>query len=93
VDRSRSVAWAEFDRARQLALASRRSGLLEAIATSVCSDRDFKAAISKLHALHVGYRAEGALDLAHAASDLNARVSPRSFNPREVARRWLKENL
>lgn len=86
------VAWAEFEHAGQLALAKQAVALLEAIA-SACSDRDYKAAISKLHALRVGYRAEGALDLAHAASDLAARVSPRCFNPREVARRWIKDNL
>lgn len=86
------VAWAEFERAGQLALAKQTIGLLEAMA-SACSDRDYKDAIAKLRGLHIGYRADGALDLATRGSEVVASISPNSFNPRETAVRWIKNNL
>lgn len=86
------VAWAEFERAGQLALAQQTVGLLEAMA-SACADRDYQVAIAKLRGLHVGYRADGALDLATKGSDVAASISPDSFNPRETAVRWIKNNL
>jgi hypothetical protein len=60
---------------------------------SSCSDRDYKDAISKLRSLHIGYRADGALDLATKGSDVAALISPNSFNPRETAVRWIKDKL
>jgi hypothetical protein len=89
---STDVAWTEFDRAGQVALAKQTVALLEALASS-CSDRDYKAAISKLRRLHIGYRADGALDLASKGSDVIASISPKSFNPRETTQRWIKDNL
>jgi hypothetical protein len=86
------VAWTEFERAGQVALAKQTVGLLEALASS-CADRDFKDAISKLQRLHIGYRADGALELAIKGSDVAASISPNSFNPRETARHWIKDNL
>jgi len=86
------VAWTEFERARQVALAKQTVGLLEALASS-CSDRAYQEAIGKLRTLHVGYRADGALDLATKGPDLAAAMSPTSFNPRETAQRWIKDNL
>jgi hypothetical protein len=86
------VAWTEFERAGQVALAKQAVGLLEAMASS-CSDRDYQDAISKLRSLHIGYRADGALDLATKGSDVAALISPNSFNPRETAVRWIKDKL
>jgi hypothetical protein len=86
------VAWTEFERAGQIALAKQTVGLLEAMASS-CSDRDYRDAISKLRGLRIGYRADGALDLAVKGSDVVASISPKSFNPRETALRWIKDNL
>jgi hypothetical protein len=86
------VAWAEFERAGQVALAKQTVGLLEAMATA-CSDRDYQKAISKLRGLHVGYRADGPLELAVRGPDVAASISPTSFNPRETAVRWIKDNL
>jgi hypothetical protein len=86
------VAWAELDKAGQLAAARQAVALLEALA-GACSDRDYKTAIGKLRVLRVGYRADGPLELAQKGTTIDARVSGKSFNPREVARRWLKENL
>jgi len=86
------VAWTEFERAGQIALAKQTVALLEALASS-CSDRDYKSAIGKLGRLRVGYRADGALDLASKGSEIAASMSPKSFNPRETTRRWIKDNL
>jgi hypothetical protein len=86
------VAWMEFERAGQVALAKQTVALLEALASS-CSDRDYKDAISKLRRLRIGYRADGALDLVSKGSEIGASISPKSFNPRETARRWIKDNL
>ena len=86
------VAWTEFERAGQVALAKQTVGLLEAMA-SACSDRDYQDAIAKLRGLHIGYRADGALDLATQGSDVVASISPNSFNPRETAVRWIKDKL
>lgn len=86
------IAWTEFERASQLALAKQTVGLLEAMA-SKCSDRDYQDAISKLRILHIGYRADGALDLVTKGSDVAALLSSKSFNPRETAVRWIKDKL
>jgi hypothetical protein len=43
--------------------------------------------------LHIGYRADGALDLTLKGSELAAAISPKSFNPRETTRHWIKDNL
>ncbi len=86
------VAWTEFERAGQIVLAKQTVGLLEAMA-SKCVDRDYKVAIGKLRALRISYRADGALDLAVKGSDVAASISPSSFNPRETAIRWIKDNL
>jgi hypothetical protein len=59
----------------------------------LCGDADYRAAIGKLQKLHVGYRGEGALELAITGSTLSATVSATSFDPREVARTWLHDNL
>ena len=60
---------------------------------SACSDRDYKNAISKLRTLHIGYRPEGALELTSKGADVVVSISPTSFNPRETAVRWIKDNL
>jgi hypothetical protein len=86
------VAWVEFERAGQLALAKQAVGLLEAMAAA-CADRDFREAIARIRSLRVGYRADGALQLAARGTDVAAVLSPTSFNPRETARRWIKDNL
>jgi hypothetical protein len=86
------VGWAEFERARQIALAKQTVAVLEALASS-CADRDYKTAISRLRRLHIGYRADGALELVSKGSDVAVSMSPNSFNPRETARRWIKDNL
>jgi hypothetical protein len=86
------IAWTEFERAGQVALAKQAVGLLEAMASS-CPDRDYKDAIGKLRTLHIGYRADGTLDLTIKGPDVAASISPTTFNPRELARRWIKDNL
>ena len=86
------VGWTGFERAGHLALAKQTVGLLEAMASS-CSDRDYQGAIAKLRVLHIGHRADGPLDLATRGPDVAASISPKSFNPRETAVRWIKDHL
>lgn len=86
------LAWTEFERARQVALAKQTVGLLEALA-SACSDHDFQDAIAKLRRLHIGFQADGKLELTGKSPDISASFSPNSFNPREITKRWIKENL
>jgi len=86
------VAWADFEHASQIALAKQAVAVLEAMASS-CTDRDFKLAIGKLKRLQVHYLADGALDLASKGSDVVVSMSPKSFNPRETMKHWIKDNL
>jgi hypothetical protein len=89
---SADVGWPEFEHAGQVALAKQAVAVLEAMA-SACSDRDYKAAIGKLRRLHLGYRADGALELSSKGADVVVSMSPKSFNPRETTKRWIKDNL
>jgi hypothetical protein len=86
------VAWDPFKKANKLEVASQAVAVYEAL-EGMCADADYRKAVGKLSKLHVVYRAEGALDLAVAGSTLSATVSPTSFDPREVATKWLHDNL
>ena len=86
------IAWAEFERAHEIALAKQTVGVLEAMANA-CSDHDFQNAIAKLRKLHIGFQADGKFELTGKSPDISASFSPKSFNPREITKRWIKENL
>jgi hypothetical protein len=86
------IAWDPLKKAGKLELASQAVAIYEALEV-LCADADYRAAIGKLQKLHVGYRGEGALELAVTGSTLSATVSATSFDPREVARTWLHDNL
>ena len=86
------VAWDPFKKAGKLELASQAAAVYEALEL-MCADADYRKAVGKLTKLHVAYRTEGALELAVSGSTLSATVSPTSFDPREVAAKWLHDNL
>ena len=86
------VAWDPFKKAGKLELASQAVAVYEALELS-CADADYRKAVGKLTKLHVAYRADGALDLAVTGTTLSATVSATSFDPREIARTWLHDNL
>ncbi|MFT3696941.1 MAG: hypothetical protein QM831_27615 [Kofleriaceae bacterium] len=83
------VAWGGFKKPE---LASQAAAIYEALELA-CADKDYKAAVGKLGKLHVTFREQGALELKLSGGTLEATVSPASWNPREVARTWLKDNL
>jgi hypothetical protein len=86
------VAWDPFKKAGKLEVASQAAAVYEALEL-MCADADYRKAIAKLGKLHIAYRGEGALALAISGGTLTATVSPTSFDPREVARTWLHDNL
>jgi len=86
------VAWDPFKKANKLEVASQAAAIYEAMEL-LCADADYKKAVAKLAKLHVAYRGDGKLDLALSGTTVNATVSPTSFDPREVARTWLHDNL
>jgi hypothetical protein len=86
------IAWDPFKKANKLELASQAVAIYQALEL-LCADADYKKAIAKLGKLHVAYRGEGALELAISGTTLTATVSATSFDPREVARTWLHDNL
>lgn len=86
------IAWDPFKKANKLELASQAVAIYEALELT-CADADYKKAVAKLGKLHVAYRGDGALELAISGGTLTATVSATSFDPREVARTWLHDNL
>ena len=86
------IAWDPFKKAGKLEVASQAAAVYEALEL-LCADADYRKAIGKLGKVHVAYRDAGALELAVSGGTLTATVSPTSFDPREVARTWLHDNL
>lgn len=86
------VAWDPFKKANKIEVASQAAAIYEAMELA-CADADYKKAVAKLGKLQVAYRGEGALELKASGTTISATVSPTSFDPREVARTWLKDNL
>lgn len=86
------VAWDGFKKAGKVELASQAAAIYEALELA-CADHDYKVAVAKLGKLHVTYREQGALELKANGATIEVAVSPASFDPREVARTWLTDNL
>jgi hypothetical protein len=81
------IRWAGFAKAK--AYAKQAIGILDAIETT-CADKDYRAALAKLTTLAIDH-GSGAFAL-HGAT-LSAALGEDSWNPRESATVWLKENL
>jgi len=85
------VQWAEFDKAGMLPLANQALAIYEAI-ESMCADKDYRAALRAVTRLRVELRGDGlALEVKHG--ELAVQINDTSWNPRETAAVWLKNNL